>query len=131
MRYENIKTGAVVDSPFPVKGEQWVPIDNPNQETTDLSTQELRVLVLEQQTKIDDLEATIERLEKKQEVLLIAEDGEMDTSVVDDNEDEDIDLEELTKAELEDLAKEQNIKLTTNNKKNKESLIAAIVEALG
>lgn len=131
MRYENIKTGAVIDSPFPVKGNLWVAVDNKNQDITELSEHELRNQVLDQQNKIDDLEATIEKLEKS---LELHSEKDLETEyldVIDEDEADEIDLETLTKAELEELAKEQDIKLTTNNKKNKESLIAAIVEALG
>lgn len=127
MRYENTKTGAVIDSPFPIKGELWVPIDNPNQEVTDLSEQELRSLVLEQQTKIDELEATIEELNKSLEVA--AESINETDGSQEDDEDE-IDLQTLTNKQLEDLAKEQGIELTTADKKNKNTLIAAIVAAL-
>lgn len=127
MRYENTKTGAVIDSPFPINGKLWVPIDNPNQEVTDLSEQELRALILEQQAKIDELEATIEELNKSLEVA--AESINETDGPQEDDEDE-IDLQTLTNKQLEDLAKEQGIELTTADKKNKNTLIAAIVAAL-
>ena len=127
MRYENTKTGAVIDSPFLIKGELWVPIDNPNQEVTDLSEQELRALVLEQQTKIDELEATIEELNKSLEV---AAESINETDVPQEDDEDEIDLQTLTNKQLEDLAKEQGIELTTADKKNKNTLIAAIVAAL-
>lgn len=42
---------------------------------------------------------------------------------------EDVDLEEMTNKELEKFAKEHKIELSTDDKKNKKSLIAAIVKA--
>lgn len=42
---------------------------------------------------------------------------------------EDVDLEEMTNKQLEAFAKDQKIELTTDDKKNKKSLIAAIVKA--
>ena len=115
MRYENTKTGAVIDSPYPIKGNYWVPTDNPNQQTSDLSIQELRALVLEQQAKIDELESVVPKLEPEPEEI----------------EEEDVDLQQLTNKELEDLAKEQGIELTAEDKRNKDTRIAAIVKALG
>ena len=116
MRYENTKTGAVIDSPYPIKGNYWVPTDNPNQQTSDLSIQELRALVLEQQDKIDELESAVPKPEKED---------------VEEEQEEDVDLQELTNKELEELAKEQGIELTAEDKRNKDTRIAAIVKALG
>ena len=118
MRYENTKTGAVIDSPFPVRGNYWVPTDNPNQQTSDLSIQELRALVLEQQAKIDELESAVQKPEPEPEEI-------------EEEQEEDVDLQELTNKELEDLAKEQGIELTAEDKRNKDTRIAAIVKALG
>lgn len=42
---------------------------------------------------------------------------------------EEIDLEEMTNKELEEFAKEHEIELTTEDKKNKEARIAAIAKA--
>ena len=117
MRYENTKTGAVIDSPFPIKGNYWVPTDNPNQQTSDLSIQELRALVLEQQAKIDELESAVQKPEPEPEEI-------------EEEHEEEIDLQELTNKELEDLAKEQGIELTAEDKRNKDTRIAAIVKAL-
>lgn len=116
MRYENTKTGAVIDSPFPIKGNYWVPTDNPNQQTSDLSIQELRALVLEQQAKIDELESVVPEVEPEE---------------IEEAQEEDVDLQELTNKELEELAKEQGIELTAEDKRNKDTRIAAIVNALG
>ena len=116
MRYENTKTGAVIDSPFPVRGNYWVPTDNPNQQTSDLSIQELRALVLEQQAKIDELESLVS---KPTEV-------ETEESV----EEQEVDLQSLTNKELDELAQEQGIELSTDDKRNKDTRIAAIVKAL-
>ena len=115
MRYENTKTGAVIDSPYPIKGNYWVPTDNPNQQTTDLSIQELRALVLEQQAKIDELESVVSEVEPEE---------------IEEEQEEDVDLQELTNKELEELAKEQGVELTAEDKRNKDTRIAAIVKAL-
>lgn len=117
MRYENTKTGAVIDSPFPIKGNYWVPTDNPNQQTTDLSIQELRALVLEQQAKIDELESVVPEVEPEE-------------TEPEEAQEEDVDLQELTNKELEELAKEQGVELTAEDKRNKDTRIAAIVKAL-
>lgn len=125
MRYENINTGAVIDSPFLIGGDLWVPVDNPNQEVTDYSLEELRALILEQQAKIDELEATIEGLLKQEaKPLVLTEENEEELE-------EEVDLQALTNKELEVLAKEQGIELTANDKRNKDTRIAAIVSALG
>ena len=121
MRYENTKTGAVIDSPFPVTGNYWVPTDNPNQQTSDLSIQELRALVLEQQAKIDELESMVSEPTEQKEV-------EVEET---EPEEQEIDLQTLTNKELEALAKEQGIELSTDDKRNKDTRIAAIVNALG
>lgn len=42
---------------------------------------------------------------------------------------EEVDLEAMTNKELEEFAKEHNIELTTEDKKNKDTRIAAIVKA--
>ena len=120
MRYENTKTGAVIDSPFPVTGNYWVPTDNPNQQTSDLSIQELRALVLEQQAKIDELESLVSE-QVKEEV----EPEETEP------EEQEVDLQSLTNKQLDALAKEQGIELTTDDKRNKDTRITAIVNALG
>lgn len=118
MRYENTKTGAVIDSPFLIKGNYWVPTGNPNQQTSDLSIQELRALVLEQQAKIDELESAVPKPEPEPEEI-------------EEEQEEDVDLQELTNKELEELAKEQGVELTAEDKRNKDTRIAAIVNALG
>ena len=121
MRYENTKTGAVIDSPFPVTGNYWVPTDNPNQQTSDLSIQELRALVLEQQAKIDELESVnAAPIEPAQ--------AETEESV---EEEQEVDLQSLTNKQLDALAKEQGIELTADDKRNKDTRITAIVNALG
>lgn len=121
MRYENIETGAVIDSPFIIGGNLWVPVDNPNQEVTDYSLEELRALVLEQQTKIDELESLFSKQTEPAEIE--REEPEP--------EEQEIDLQTLTNKELEALAKEQGIELTTEDKRNKDTRITAIVNALG
>ena len=122
MRYENTKTGAVIDSPFPVTGNYWVPTDNPNQQTSDLSIQELSALVLEQQAKIDELESVnAEPIEPAQ----------AETEEETEPEEQEVDLQSLTNKQLDALAKEQGIELTTDDKRNKDTRITAIVNALG
>ena len=120
MRYENTKTGAVIDSPFPVTGNYWVPTDNPNQQTSDLSIQELRALVLEQQAKIDELESLVSEPVKEE-----VEPEETEP------EEQEVDLQSLTNKQLDALAKEQGIELTADDKRNKDTRITAIVNALG
>lgn len=121
MRYENTKTGVVIDSPFIITGDYWVPTDNPNQQTSDLSIQELRALVLEQQTKIDELESIVSKPSESEEVE--TEENEP--------EEQEVDLQSLTNKQLDALAKEQGIELTTDDKRNKDTRISAIVNALG
>lgn len=133
MRYENIKTGAVVDSPFPIKGDNWIPVDNENKNVTDLSEAESKSLVLELQNKIDELEEE-NNLIKKELLEAMSTGVNADTEADDsdsDGEEEEVDLEELSNKELEALAKEQGIVLTAEDKKNKANRIAAIVAKLG
>lgn len=93
MRYKNTKTGAIVDSPFLINGDNW------------------------------------ELVQKEQGVELT---GETDVEEVTEEEiEEEVDLTELTNAQLEELAKEQGVELTGADKKNKDTRIAAIVKALG
>lgn len=82
MRYKNIKTGAIIDSPFAIQGENWV------QETDE---------------PIQDSET--EYIE------------------------EEVDLEAMTNKELEEFAKEHDIQLSSDDKKNKDTRISAIAKA--
>ena len=91
MRYMNVKTGAIVDSPFKIIGKNWELVEK------------------------EMVEQTVEVQEETPE---------------EDFVEEEIDLKELTNKQLEDLAKEQGIELTTEDKKNKETRIAAIVAGL-
>jgi len=86
MKYKNIKTGAIIDSPFKIKGGNWIEFITNKKET------------------IED-EPVAEYVE------------------------EEIDLEEMTNRELEELAKKEGINLTADDKKNKKTRIAAIVKA--
>ena len=53
----------------------------------------------------------------------------VETEVVEEYVEEEIDLEAMTNKELEDFAKEHKIELSYNDKRNKESLINAIAKA--
>lgn len=88
MKYKNTKTGAIIDSPFKIRGGNWVEVTG------------------EEEKNNEELE------DAKEEYI-----------------EEEINLEEMTNAQLEELAKEQGIELTTNDKKNKDTRIAAIVKA--
>ena len=86
MKYRNIKTGAIVDSPFKIVGENWIEV---TQEET-------------------------EGLKQKQETE-------------EEYVEEEINLEQMTKAELIDFAKEHNIKI--NEKDTKAVIIETIAKA--
>ena len=121
MRYENIETGAVIDSPFLITGDLWVPLDNPNQTITELSVDELKALALDQETKINELESEIEQLKKDKAESVEPEEPE----------EQEVDLQSLTNKQLDALAKEQGVELTAEDKRNKDTRITAIVNALG
>lgn len=53
----------------------------------------------------------------------------VETEVVEEYVEEEIDLEAMTNKELEEFAKEHKIELSYNDKRNKESLINAIAKA--
>ena len=86
MKYKNIKTGAIVDSPFKIVGENWIEV---TQEET-------------------------EGLKQKQETE-------------EEYVEEEINLEQMTKAELIDFAKEHGIKV--NEKDTKAVIIETIAKA--
>lgn len=54
---------------------------------------------------------------------------EQEVEQVDEYVEEEVDLEEMTNRELEEFAKENGIELTSDDKKNKDARIAAIVAA--
>jgi len=86
MKYKNTKTGAIVDSPFVINGENWkklsdVKVEEPNQDS--------------------------------------------ETEYVE----EEVDLEAMTNNELEEFAKEHDVELSSDDKKNKQARIAAITKA--
>lgn len=85
MRYKNTKTGAIIDSPFKIYGDDWE--------------------VYEPREVTKENETTEEYVE------------------------EEINLEDMTNKELEKFAEEQGIKLTAEDKKNKDTRIAAITKA--
>lgn len=118
MRYKNIKTGAIVDSPFIVEGTDWEVIPGENLETKDLSHPELLQLINEKDQKIKELLVKIEELE-----------GTVNTTEDIEYVEEEIDLEKMTNDELETFADKNKITLTAKDKKNKETRIAAIVAA--
>lgn len=84
MRYKNIKTGAIIDSPSKIIGKAW--------------------------KKIDEVEQGISEDTKEEYV------------------EEEVNLEEMTNKELEEFAKEHDIELTAEDKKNKDTRIAAIAK---
>ena len=86
MKYKNIKTGAIVDSPFKIVGKNWIEV---TQEET-------------------------EGLKQKQETE-------------EEYVEEEINLEQMTKAELIDFAKEHGIKI--NEKDTKAVIIETIAKA--
>lgn len=91
MRYKNTKTGAIIDSPFKIYGENW-------------------------------------------EVFKAGKAAEVNVQETDKNDnaeyiEEEINLEEMTNKQLDEFAEEQGIKLTTEDKKNKDTRIAAIAKA--
>lgn len=94
MRYKNTKTGAIVDSPFLIKGDNW------------------------------------ELVQKQEQGVELTAEAEVE-EVTEEEIEEEVNLTELTNAQLEELAKEQGVELTGADKKNKDTRIAAIVEALG
>lgn len=55
--------------------------------------------------------------------------AEQEVEQVDEYVEEEVDLEEMTNRELEKFAKENDIELTSEDKKNKDARIAAIVAA--
>lgn len=83
MRYKNIKTGAIIDSPFKIYGDDWV-------------------------------EYTTKAEPKK-------------TETTEEYVEEEIDLGSMTKAELIELAKENDIEV--NEKDKKEVIIETIAKA--
>lgn len=89
MRYKNTKTGAIIDSPFKVFGENW---------------EEVKLQALTEEVEEQEVETKEEYIE------------------------EEINLEKMTNKELEELAEKEGIKLTTEDKKNKDTRIAAIVK---
>lgn len=123
MRYEHTEKGTIIDSPSLLIGDAWIPVDKPNEHVEDLSQLELRSLALDQETKINELEAEIEQLKKVKSAPVETEESA--------EEEQEVDLQSLTNKELEALAKEQGIELTADDKRNKDTRITAIVNALG
>lgn len=90
MRYTNIKTGAIVDSPFKIFGNDWKALE------------------------VDEVEQEeIEQVDESEEEFV----------------EEEINLEDMTSKELEELAKKEGIELLSADKKNKDTRIAAILKA--
>lgn len=126
MRYKNIKTGAIVDSPFIVAGSDWEAMPGENPETKDLSHPELLQLVKEKDQKIEELLAKIDELEDSPD----AKEDSTETHDDDEYVEEEVDLKDLTNDQLETLAKDEGIELTSKDKRNKDALIAAILAGL-
>lgn len=87
LRYKNIKTGAIIDSPFNISGVNWEQVDGSKKEQAETEVTE---------------EEYVE---------------------------EEVNLEEMTNKELESFAKEHDIALTSDDKRNKETRINAIAKA--
>lgn len=90
MRYTNIKTGAIIDSPFKVFGKDWKPAEKPEVQQ-------------EEPEQVDETE--------------------------EEYVEEEVNLEDMTNKELEELAEKEGIELSSADKKNKDTRIAAIVKA--
>ena len=86
MKYKNIKTGAIVDSPFKIVGENWI----------EVTQEETEGLKQNQETEEEYVE-------------------------------EEINLEQMTKSQLIDFAKEHGIKI--NEKDTKAVIIETIAKA--
>ena len=114
MRYTNIRTGAIVDSPFKIYGDDWevVEVERVPELTEEIETEEVNEVEAEEKSK-EATDVEDEAIEETEEYV-----------------EEEVDLTELKNKELEDLAKEQGIELTTADKKNKDTRIAAIVAGL-
>lgn len=70
----------------------------------------------------------LEKIDNEKEE--IAEEIEAEETTEEEFVEEEVDLKELTNKQLEDLAEEQGIELTTKDKKDKDARIAAIVAGL-
>lgn len=133
MRYKNTKTGAIIDSPFELAGDNWELVstenyDVKNAEVGNLSQQGTAHLLRKKDKENAELKATIAELTAK-------ETNETDTQQNDEmNEEEEyveeeVVLTDMTNSELEKFAKEEGIELTAKNKQNKANLIEAISKA--
>ena len=91
MKYKNVKTGAVLDSPFNIRGKNW------------------------------------ELVKHNQEGEVVSGDEEVPTTK--EYVEEEVDLEAMTNQELDDFAKEHDISLSSDDKKNKTTRISAIAKA--
>ncbi|MGI6086108.1 MAG: hypothetical protein ACOYIF_11865 [Acetivibrionales bacterium] len=58
MRYKNIKTGAVIDSPCPISGPDWVPVREPVEEVQEVEN----VVEVVEETEDDDDVITLSEL---------------------------------------------------------------------
>jgi len=73
-----------------------------------------------------DWEIVEAEIKKTQE---IEENQELENQETEEFVEEEIDLNDMTNKELEEFAEKEGIKLTTEDKKNKDTRIAAIVKA--
>lgn len=133
MRYKNIKTGTVIDSPFKLSGDNWEVIstennDLRNAESGNMSQQELVHLLREKEKENTKLKVIISELKTKDTKEAVADKEETEEKAKEYVEEE-IDLNEMTNKELEKFAKSEGINLTTEDKKNKGTRIAAIAAA--
>lgn len=88
MRYKNINTGAIIDSPSKIIGAAW------------------------------ELVHEVQKAPNKEP-----------DPVEEEYVEEEVNLEEMTNKELEAFAKEHGVELKTEDKKNKDTRIAAIAKA--
>lgn len=99
MRYKNANTGAIVDSSFVIYGEDWEVVE----------TEEIL-------------------FNQKGQVITGDEEVPMSQKETEEFIEEEINLEEMTKKELVQFAKDENIEV--NEKDTKPVIIEAIVKAL-
>lgn len=98
MKYKNTKTGAIIDSPFVILGENWEEYDKENTKTESDATDKTHETSAVSTDEIP-LETDINDFEEE------------------DNDDEPIDLRELKKPELIQFAEERGIEIDATAKK--------------
>lgn len=117
MRYKNNKTGAIVDSASIVKGENWE-LAEPIEPDEDLDQKEL-----DESDKDADLQEPNEDADLEEDEELAKLDEELEK--LDELEDE-VDLHDLTKAQLSEMLDDKGIKYKAQD--NKDELIRLLTE---